>query len=55
MPRIYIIDHPIYEEGLKATAAVRKLGIKTNVTHIFDVSQALLAARAGAIYVSPFK
>lgn len=49
-----VIKIPICEEGLKATAALHKLGIKTNVTLIFDVSQALLAARAGASFVSPF-
>lgn len=49
-----VIKIPICEEGLKATAELRKLGIKTNVTLIFDVSQALLAARAGASFVSPF-
>lgn len=49
-----VIKIPICEEGLKATAMLHKIGIKTNVTLIFDVSQALLAARAGASYVSPF-
>ncbi len=45
---------PMTEEGLKAVSAVSKLGIKTNVTLIFSAAQALLAARAGAAYVSPF-
>lgn len=49
-----VIKIPICEEGLKATAQLRELGIKTNVTLIFSVSQALLAARAGASFVSPF-
>ena len=41
-------------EGLKATKQLTALGIKTNVTLIFSAAQALLAARAGATYVSPF-
>lgn len=41
-------------EGLKAVSALNKKGIKTNVTLIFSPAQALLAARAGAAYVSPF-
>ena len=41
-------------EGLKAVKVLSKKGIKTNVTLIFSASQALLAARAGASYVSPF-
>lgn len=49
-----VIKVPITEEGLKATAALSSLGIKTNVTLIFSPAQALLAARAGATYVSPF-
>ena len=42
------------EEGLKATSILSKENIKTNVTLIFSASQAILAARAGATYVSPF-
>lgn len=49
-----VIKVPVTEEGLKATAILSKLGIKTNVTLIFSPAQALLAARAGATYVSPF-
>jgi transaldolase len=45
---------PMTPDGLKATAAFAKEGIKTNVTLIFSANQALLAARAGAAYVSPF-
>lgn len=45
---------PITVDGLKAVKAFAELGIKTNVTLIFSVPQALLAARAGATYVSPF-
>ena len=39
---------------MKAVSALSKEGIKTNVTLIFSANQALLAARAGATYVSPF-
>ena len=42
------------EEGLKATALLKKEGIPVNMTLIFSPSQALLASRAGAAYVSPF-
>ena len=49
-----VIKIPMCAEGLKATAKLAQLGIKTNVTLIFSTSQALLAASAGATYVSPF-
>lgn len=49
-----VIKIPICEEGLKAVSELSKLGIKTNVTLIFSAQQALLAAKAGAAYVSPF-
>ena len=49
-----VIKIPMCEEGLKATKRLKELGIKTNVTLIFSAAQALLAARAGASYVSPF-
>lgn len=49
-----VIKIPMTWEGLKATDQLTKEGIKTNVTLIFSPSQALLAARAGATYVSPF-
>ena len=49
-----VIKIPICEEGLKATSQLKKLGIKTNLTLIFSTTQALMAARAGASYVSPF-
>lgn len=49
-----IVKIPMTEEGLKAVKVLSSEGIKTNVTLIFSVSQALLAARAGATYVSPF-
>ena len=45
---------PMTEEGLKAVKVLSKENIKTNVTLIFTPAQALLAARAGASYVSPF-
>ena len=45
---------PMTPDGLKATSTFAKEGIKTNVTLIFSANQALLAARAGATYVSPF-
>lgn len=49
-----IVKLPITKEGLKATKVLSSEGIKTNVTLIFTAGQALLAARAGATYVSPF-
>ena len=49
-----VIKLPMTLEGLKATKILSQKGIKTNVTLIFSETQALLAARAGATYVSPF-
>lgn len=49
-----VIKIPMTAEGLKATKACAEKGIKTNVTLVFSANQALLAARAGATYVSPF-
>lgn len=49
-----VIKIPMCEEGLKAVATLSKEEIKTNVTLIFSPLQALLAARAGASFVSPF-
>jgi transaldolase len=49
-----VVKIPMCEEGLKAVSILYKEGIKTNVTLIFSALQALLAARAGASYVSPF-
>jgi len=49
-----VIKIPMTLEGLKAVNILSKKGIKTNVTLIFSPTQALLAARAGATYVSPF-
>lgn len=49
-----IIKVPMTAEGLKAVHLLKEKGIKTNVTLVFTATQALLAARAGAAYVSPF-
>ena len=49
-----IIKIPCTPEGLAATKILTNEGIKTNVTLIFSASQALMAAKAGATYVSPF-
>lgn len=49
-----VIKVPMTTEGLKAVNIFAKEGIKTNVTLIFSATQALLAAKAGASYVSPF-
>ena len=49
-----VIKLPMTSEGLKATKILSSRGIKTNVTLIFSPQQALLAAKAGATYVSPF-
>ncbi|SHM83612.1 transaldolase [Caldanaerovirga acetigignens] len=49
-----VIKIPMTWEGLKAVKELSKNGVKTNVTLIFSPSQALLAAQAGATYVSPF-
>ena len=45
---------PCTVEGLKACKVLSELGVKTNVTLIFSVAQAIMAAKAGATYVSPF-
>ena len=49
-----VVKIPMTVEGLKATKALTDEGIKVNVTLIFSANQALLAARAGATFVSPF-
>lgn len=49
-----VVKIPMTAEGLAATKVLSSEGIKTNVTLIFTANQALLAARAGATYVSPF-
>ncbi len=49
-----VVKIPCTAEGLKAVKVLAAEGIKTNVTLVFSMSQALLAARAGATFVSPF-
>jgi len=49
-----VIKIPMMAEGLKATNKLAAMGIKTNVTLVFSANQALLAALAGATFVSPF-
>ena len=49
-----VVKIPMTTEGLKAVKILSKEGIKTNVTLIFNATQALFAAKAGATYVSPF-
>ena len=49
-----VVKIPCIAEGLKAVKILSAEGIKTNVTLVFSMSQALMAARAGATYVSPF-
>ena len=49
-----VVKIPLIKEGLKAVGVVSKEGIKTNVTLCFSANQAILAAKAGATYVSPF-
>ena len=53
-PKHMVVKIPMTTEGLKAIKALSALGIPTNCTLIFSANQALLAARAGATYVSPF-
>ncbi len=54
MHKNIVIKIPMTAEGLKAVKKLSAMGIHTNVTLIFSAAQALLAARAGATYVSPF-
>jgi len=49
-----VVKIPMLSEGLVATKTLSEKGIKTNVTLVFSAMQALLAAKAGATYVSPF-
>ena len=49
-----VVKIPMTVEGLKAVKVLNSEGIKTNVTLVFSANQALMAARAGATYVSPF-
>ncbi|MGA1866692.1 MAG: fructose-6-phosphate aldolase [Thermoplasmatota archaeon] len=52
--RNVVVKIPMTGEGLKATKMCSEAGIRTNVTLVFSANQALLAAKAGATYVSPF-
>lgn len=54
MHKNVIVKVPMTAEGLKAVKVLSKEGVKTNVTLVFSPNQALLAAKAGATYVSPF-
>lgn len=49
-----VVKIPMTSEGMKAVSTLSKEGIKTNVTLVFSANQALIAAKAGATYVSPF-
>ena len=49
-----VVKVPVIREGIKATKQLTELGIKTNLTLNFNASQALLAAKVGAAYISPF-
>lgn len=49
-----IVKIPMTEDGIKATKLLTEKGIKTNVTLVFSLNQALLAAQAGATFISPF-
>ena len=49
-----VVKIPLTKEGIKAVKSLSDIGIKTNVTLCFSASQALLAAKAGATYISPF-
>jgi transaldolase len=49
-----VVKVPLTAEGLKATHALKAEGVKTNVTLCFSATQGLMAAKAGATYVSPF-
>ncbi len=53
-PDKIVVKLPLIEDGLKATRVLSEKGLKTNVTLVFSPLQALLAAKAGATYVSPF-
>ncbi len=49
-----VVKVPLIQDGLKAVKTLKKEGIRTNVTLCFSATQALLAAKAGAAYISPF-
>lgn len=52
--RNVVVKIPMTEQGLKAVNTLSKKGVKTNVTLVFTVAQGLMAAKAGATYISPF-
>ena len=52
--RNVVVKIPMTEQGLKAVNTLSKKGLKTNVTLVFTVAQGLMAAKAGATYISPF-
>lgn len=54
MHKNVVIKLPTTEEGLKACAKLSDMGVRTNLTLVFSANQALLCARAGAAFVSPF-
>ncbi|MCQ2609612.1 MAG: fructose-6-phosphate aldolase [Lachnospiraceae bacterium] len=54
MHKNMVVKVPMTKEGLKCVSELSKKGIKTNMTLVFSVNQAILAAKAGATYVSPF-
>lgn len=54
MHKNIVIKLPMTDDGLKACSQLSKMGVKTNLTLIFSANQALLCARAGAAFVSPF-
>ncbi len=49
-----VVKIPLIKEGIKAVKSLTSMGIKTNVTLCFSPAQAILAAKAGATYISPF-
>ena len=49
-----VVKIPLIKEGIKAVKSLSSMGIKTNVTLCFSPAQAILAAKAGATYISPF-
>lgn len=49
-----VVKIPLIKEGIKAVKTLTEMGIKTNVTLCFSASQAILAAKAGASFISPF-
>ena len=54
MHRNVVVKIPLTEEGVRATYELSKMGVKVNITLVFSANQAILAAKAGAKFVSPF-